>query len=94
MCDARLDSARFANDAAEEFVNGAVVERAGVEVLQTVQDVALAVRVAKRQSGRLFKRADFQCETRSHVQQTQQFGVDLVDLFAPMLDVHHGCSGF
>jgi hypothetical protein len=90
--DVGLDASRFANDAPEEFVDSAVVERAGVDVLQTSEDVLLAVGIAGRQASGSLQRAHFERETRSDVQQAQQFGVDFVDLLAPMFYVHHDCS--
>src|SRR5262249_3598745 len=87
-----LDSARLANDAPEEFVDCAIVEWAGVDVLQAREDVALAVGIAKGQVFGLLQSADLQGEAGSHVEKLQQLGVNLVDLAAPVLDVHSDCS--
>jgi hypothetical protein len=87
-----LDPARFANDAPEEFVDGAIVKRTGVEVLQARENVLLAIGVAKRQVGGFFERADLERESRSDVQKTQQFGINFIDFFTPMLYIHRACS--
>jgi hypothetical protein len=87
-----LYSAGFANDAPEQFVDSAIVERAGVEVPQTPQHVLLAIGIAKRQVFGLLQRADFEREPRPDVQKPQQFSVNLVDLLAPMLYIHHDYS--
>jgi hypothetical protein len=87
-----LDPARFANDAPEEFVDGAIVKRTGVEVLQSRENVLLAIGVAKRQVGGFFERADLERESRSDVQKTQQFGINFIDFFTPMLYIHRTCS--
>jgi hypothetical protein len=87
-----LDPARFANDAPEEFVNCATVKRTGVHVLQSREDVLLAIGVAKWQVCGFFERADLERESRSDVQKTQQFGINFIDFFTPMLYIHRACS--
>src|ERR1043165_8358151 len=87
-----LNSSRLTNDAPEEFVNGAFVKRSSVEVLQTSEHVSLAIGIAKRELLRFFNRANLKRESRAHVQEAQQFGVDFVDFLAPVLDVHVDCS--
>jgi hypothetical protein len=56
----RLNSARLANDAPEEFVHCAIIERAGVDVSQTRQHKLFAIRIVQRQLLGSLQRADFQ----------------------------------
>jgi hypothetical protein len=77
------------NDAAKNSANGASVKRAAIDLLQPLQDVTFAVRVAKWQLFGLFERSDLEGETCPHVQQAKQFGIDFVDFSAPMLYVHN-----
>jgi hypothetical protein len=90
----QLNSSRFTNDAPKEFINSAIVKRAGVHVLQSKENGTFAVRVAKRQVLRFLDRAYFQGESRAHVQKPQQFSVEFVDLVAPVLYIHHDNSAW
>jgi hypothetical protein len=83
-----LNAFRFVDDAPKHSADGASVKRAAIDVLQALQDCAFAVGVAKWQLFGLFESPDLEGEACPHVQQAKQFGIDFVDFFAPMLDVH------
>jgi hypothetical protein len=87
-----LNASRFADDAAEEFVDGAFVKGTVVEFLQALQHVAFALEIAAGQVRGLFECADLECETRAHVEQPQQLGVDVVNFSAPVFYVHDSNS--
>jgi hypothetical protein len=56
--------------------------------LQPLEHCSFTFRIAVGESRGLFERADFQGETRAHVQEPEEFGIDLVNLSAPMIYVH------
>jgi hypothetical protein len=89
----QLDPSRFANDAPEEFVDCAIVERSTVHLPQPGQHILFAVGITKRQLLRFLDCAHFQGETCAHVQEAQQLGVDLVDLIPPVFYVHVTAPG-
>jgi hypothetical protein len=90
--DTCLDSSRFANDASKNSTHGAFVERAAVDLLQSLQDSAFAIRIAEGKIRGLFECADFESEAGTHVEKSQQFFVDIVNLFSPVLYVHDSNS--
>src|ERR1043165_7989709 len=75
-----LNSSRLANDASKNFAHGAYVERAVVDFLEPLQNGAFAFGIRNR---------EFEGETGSHVEQSQQLGVDVVDFFSPVIYVHN-----
>jgi len=77
------------DDASKDSHDCVLVEGAAVDFLQTLQHGAFAVGVAKWELFGLLERADFQRQARSHVQETQQFGIDFVNLFTPVFYVHN-----
>jgi hypothetical protein len=84
-----LNASRFVNDATKDSANGGSIERAAIDLLQALQDGTFAVRVTKWQLFGLFECSDLESEACPHVQQAKQFGIDFVDFFAPMFDVHN-----
>jgi hypothetical protein len=88
-----LNAPGFANNASKNFADGAFIERAAVDLLQTLKDRAFAVRIAEWELCGLFECPDFQCEARPDVQQAKQFSIDFIDFFAPILYVHDSAPG-
>ena len=69
-------------------IDGAIVKRAAVHLLKPLKHDAFALRIGDWQGCGLFQRADLQGKARPHVQESKQFDVYFVNLFAPMFYVH------
>jgi hypothetical protein len=66
-----LDASRFVNDASKDSAHGASVKRTAINLLQPLQDVTFAIRIAKWQLFGLFECADLEGEACPHVQQAK-----------------------
>ena len=79
-----LGAAGFVDDALEEAANGGIGERAGIDTLGVLEDLALAVRLIERKIFGLLDFTDFEGTAGTLIEQLDEFAIDFIDLAAPI----------
>ncbi|HEV2829486.1 MAG TPA: hypothetical protein VGW76_17945 [Pyrinomonadaceae bacterium] len=85
-----LDSSRFTNNAAEEFGYRPVIKRSGVHLPQSRKYEVLPIGIAARHACGLFQDANLDGKPGTSIEEPEEFPVYLVNLGAPIFDVHGG----
>src|SRR5580704_89846 len=91
-----LDAYGFMQDLAVDFFDGFAIERPGIQLLHARENLLFARGDAQGDAAGALQPAYFESETRAHVQQVQQSGVNRVNFRAPIanFDFTHPASPF
>ena len=88
----RLDADGFMQDLAVDFFDSFAIERPRIQLLHARENFLFARGDAQRDAAGAFQTAYFESETRAHVEQVQQSGVNRVNFRAPIANFDFALS--